>query len=238
MMVMPVARRRKPLPADQIADGGNGLVREQRAGIDLAVSNGRQRRARIDRRKPIEQFCGSLRLRQIGLAHEDGIRQRDLAERHIVLVQRAGAADSVDQGHHATQMDAEPHGAHVEQFMDDRSWIGQSRCFDQDAPERGNNPLSTLPQQVLDRLHQASVQRAADAAALEQDDLLTGSFHELMVEADLAELIDDNGRVLHRGRPQQMPHQRGLAAAEEAGDQRYIDRLGGRHIRHFAFRCP
>jgi len=47
-----------------------------------------------------------------------------------------------------------------------------------------------------------------------------------MVEADLAELVDDHGGFGERGVAHEAVEQRGLAGAEEAGEHRQGDGFG------------
>ena len=61
---------------------------------------------------------------------------------------------------------------------------------------------------------------------LQQDCLFVGAPQEMMVEADLTELIDEDGRIRHRRRREQPRKQGGLAAPKEARYDRY--RLLGR----------
>src|SRR4029077_8593709 len=65
---------------------------------------------------------------------------------------------------------------------------------------------------------------AAQAAVRELDDILLGAafdaaaLQHLAVDADAAELIDDDGEPLAPRRLEQMAEKRGFARAEEAGD--------------------
>ena len=52
---------------------------------------------------------------------------------------------------------------------------------------------------------------------------------KLVVEPDLAELVDDDGGARELRLAQQMAQQRGLAAAEEAGEHRDGDRVCAHH---------
>jgi hypothetical protein len=68
--------------------------------------------------------------------------------------------------------------------------------------------------------------RAAQAAVAEQDRLLAAGAHQLVVDADRAELVDDDGRAASLGRGEEAFEQGGLAGAEEAGEDR--DRYAAR----------
>src|SRR5262249_13565690 len=71
--------------------------------------------------------------------------------------------------------------------------------------------------ELFQRAHQVAAQRAAQATALEQHHVVVDGLHQQMVEADLAELIDDDGGVGKRGVGQQAIEERCLAGAQEAG---------------------
>jgi hypothetical protein len=70
------------------------------------------------------------------------------------------------------------------------------------------------------RRHQIAADRAAEAAAGEQHHILARRFHQQVIEADLAELIDDDGGLGIGGIAQKLAQQGGLAAAKEAGQDR------------------
>ena len=70
---------------------------------------------------------------------------------------------------------------------------------------------------------------AADAAIGQLDDVVLGAGvvaaaeQQLAVDAEFAELVDDDREPLPAGMRQQMAHQAGLAGAEKAGDDRRGD---------------
>ena len=75
----------------------------------------------------------------------------------------------------------------------------------------------------MNGLRQVSANLAAQAAGLELDEAVLARFDELVVETDLAELIDNDGRARKFGLAKQMTKNRGLAAAEETGENRNRD---------------
>src|SRR5262249_10504806 len=74
-------------------------------------------------------------------------------------------------------------------------------------------------QQVGERLDQIAAHLAAQAAGRERDDAVVALLDQLVIEADLAKLVDDDGRSREVRLAQQMTEQRGLAAAEKAGEE-------------------
>ena len=83
-----------------------------------------------------------------------------------------------------------------------------------------------IAQQAFERDDQIAAQRAAQAAALQQHHVVVDGLDQQMVEADLAELVDDDGGVGERRILQQAVEQRGLAGAEEAGQHGQGNWLG------------
>ena len=72
---------------------------------------------------------------------------------------------------------------------------------------------------------------AAQAAVAELHDLVGTGLDEQMVEPDRAELVDDDGGVLHVLAPENAPQERRLAAAEKAGEDRDRQRVAVRRHR-------
>ena len=70
------------------------------------------------------------------------------------------------------------------------------------------------------RVEQLSVDRAADAAVAQLHHVLAGGHHEVVVDADLAELIHQNGRLHALLVGEDVVEQRGLACTEEPGEDR------------------
>ena len=90
-------------------------------------------------------------------------------------------------------------------------------------------------QQGLDGGHEVVRHRAAQAAVGEFDDALLGTrfdaagAQDVAVDADVAELVDDEGETPTVGLLEQVPDHGGLAGSEEAGDDRHGNLLQGAH---------
>ena len=80
--------------------------------------------------------------------------------------------------------------------------------------------------QIGQRVDQVAAHRAAEAAVGELDDAVRRLLDQQMVDRDVAELVDDDGRVGERRILQQPVEQRRLAGAEEAGQHRDRYRMG------------
>ena len=102
--------------------------------------------------------------------------------------------------------------------MHDWRRIGEPAGLDHDARERSNGATIAPLQHVGERLDEVTTHFAAEAAGLQLDQAVRARFHEIVVEADLPELIDDHGRARELRLAKDMSQQRRLAAAEKAGE--------------------
>jgi hypothetical protein len=90
----------------------------------------------------------------------------------------------------------------------------------------GIAPRRARPSSAQGRF-EVPAERAAHAARRQQRGLAVDPLEQEVVEPDLAQLVHDHRAVAHPGLPQQVAQDGGLAAAEEAGDHRYRQALGG-----------
>ncbi len=149
----------------------------------------------------------------------EGSAARWAAERVRVVGEAAvGDGGGVDHGDDAVDGEPRAHFGPVERLQ---QRLGQREAggFDDDVVE----PVGAL-QQLLDRGQEIVRHRAADAAVGEFDDVVLAAgldaagFEDLAVDADVAELVDDEREAAAAGVFQQMADHRRLAGAEEAGD--------------------
>src|SRR5262249_36263366 len=87
--------------------------------------------------------------------------------------------------------------------------------------------------QAADDAAALAARGAADAVFVQTDHFLLGADDELVVDADLAELVDDDGVLLPVRLGQDAIEQRGLAGAEIAGEHR-----DGNFFGHHTPPCP
>ena len=100
-----------------------------------------------------------------------------------------------------------------EERLGDRAGVGQAGRLDQDVVE-----LVPPLHQVAEDADQVAADGAADAAVVHLEDLFLGADDEVLIDADLAELVLDDGDPLAVLGGQDVVEQRGLAGAEEAGE--------------------
>jgi len=78
--------------------------------------------------------------------------------------------------------------------------------------------VRALGDEIAQRVLQVGAGVAAQATVAEQRDIVGRGAHERIVDADAAELVDDDRGARALGGGEKAAHQRGLAGAEEAGD--------------------
>ena len=129
-----------------------------------------------------------------------------------------GQCRAVDHGDNAVDGDAVLHGRPLE-GLHERLRQSETRGLDQDMVD-----LRRARQDLVERRHEIVGYGAADAAIGELDDVFlragvdAAALEDFAVNADVAELVDDQRQPLALGVFEDMADQRRLAGAEEAGD--------------------
>ena len=138
-------------------------------------------------------------------------------------IERAGAVDRIDRGDNAIER-VSPHDGRVRhQGVKNRRGIGEAGRLDHHSGKARDPALGPVGKQLSQGFNQGAPRRAAEAAAVQQHNVLARPLDQQMVEADLAELVDDHRRRRHAGLLQHVVERSRLAAAEEAGQQGYRD---------------
>jgi hypothetical protein len=78
-----------------------------------------------------------------------------------------------------------------------RCRVCQTRRFDHDTSEWGDDTALIAIQQSSEGLHQILPHRAADTAMVQEDGLLIEALDQMVVEPYLAKLVDQYGGVMH-----------------------------------------
>ena len=110
-----------------------------------------------------------------------------------------------------------------EEGLRHRRRIGKTRGLDDDGVE-----LALALHQPVEDAHEIAAHGAADAAIVHLEHFLVGADDEVVVDADLAEFVDDDGVFLAVVFRQDAVEQRGLAGAEIAGQHGDGNFLGSR----------
>jgi hypothetical protein len=135
-------------------------------------------------------------------------------------IELTAAVHRIDRGDDRIEADKMAHQRIVEQQLHDGSGVGEAGGFHEHALEGGDFTAVAPRQQAAQGIGEIAAHGAAQAAAGHHRDLAAHRLIQQMIERDLAKFIDDDGAVGHAGMAQQLVDQSGLAAAEEAGDQR------------------
>src|SRR5262249_42715385 len=153
-----------------------------------------------------------------------------LLDRDRLALQRARAIHGIDRRHNAAQL--EPPGKiwFDHQRLENGSRISQPAGLDNNAGKRGNHTSIAAVHHGCDGIGKIAAQTAAEAPIRKLDEAVRARLDQLMVKANLAEFVDDDGGAREFRLPEQVTQQRRLAAAEKAREDNDTDHedSGGR----------
>ena len=132
----------------------------------------------------------------------------------------------VDDGDDGVELELRFHFLVGEESLRDGAWIGQAGGFDENEIE-----LVLAFEQFAEDADEIAANGAADAAVVHFEDFFLGLDHQILIDADLAEFIFDDGNAFAVLSGEDMVEQGGLAGAEEAGENGDGDALVGGHVR-------
>lgn len=141
------------------------------------------------------------------------------------LFDLAEEMDRVHYRHDGVELGPCPYLLVDEEGLRDGSRIGETRRLDDDAVE----PARPLHQAAEDT-DQVAANVAADAPVVHLEDLFLGVDHQIVVDARLAELVDDHGVALAVGLREDAVEEGRLSGTKVAGEDRDGDlrlRCGG-----------
>ncbi len=188
---------------------------KEQLGVDVAERGPEHGRRGVER--------GELSLERVERRGVGEIRLRE--DEHVGrcrLLHALRAAEpmlAVDGRHDAVELVVVRHERVGEERVHDRGRVGDPRRLDDDTPKGRDLACIRAVEQVAQLVGQIAAQRAAHAAAGEQHGALVDAAQEVMVEPDLAQLVDDHRGLRELGAAQQRSEQRRLAAAEEPRDE-------------------
>jgi len=157
----------------------------------------------LDRRCRIEAGEAQAERRQrrlvhdVGFAHRQPVGDRHLFHRFLVAVEGGRAVHRVDDGDDVGEPEVVADHRLGRQRGDDRRRVGQPRGLDHQAAEEGHLPPLAPAVEVADGIGEVAADGAAETAALEQDRGGVDPLQEMVVEPDLAELVDQHGGFPH-----------------------------------------
>ena len=160
----------------------------------------------------LENFFDRIVVRQRGVG-DPLLRQRVEIVRHAAVGQRR----AVDHDHDAVDGDAALDRRPMER-LHQRLRQREPRSFDDDVLD------AIARQNGVERRHELVGDRAAQAAVGQLDDVflraggVAAAFEDFAVDADIAELVDDDGKAAALRVGDHVADERRLAGAEKAGD--------------------
>ena len=160
---------------------------------------------------------------EVGLVEHDDVGERDLVLGLGRVLEPVAQPFGVGDRHHRVEPGVLLHVLVDEEGLRHRRRIGQPRGLDDDGVE-----LALALHQALEDAHEIAAHGAADAAVVHLEDFFVGADDQIVVDADLAEFVDDDGVFLAVVFRQDTVEQRGLAGAEIAGEHGYGNFLGRR----------
>jgi hypothetical protein len=168
---------------------------------------------------------------EVGLVEEDDVGKRDLLHRLITGVEVRPDVLCIHDRHDGVEPEVAAHLVVGEEGLGNRGRVREAGRLDQDTVEA----VLALEEPSEDP-DQVPAHRAADAAVVHLKELLVPLDHELVVHADLAELVLDHGQLAAMLLGEDPVEERGLAGAKKACEDGDGYRVGGHGVRSFATR--
>src|SRR5262245_36213468 len=201
-----------------------GLDREdalqiERAAVEDLVERDPALLGAVDARVAVDPPDLGLDLRQllgrheVGLVEQNHVGEGDLVLGLVAVGEPVEEELGVDHGHHRVELGLGAHLVVDEEGLRDRRRVGQPGGLD-DHPVQLVGPLH----QPADHAYQIAAHGAADAAVVHLEHLLVGADDEVVVDADLPELVDDHRVAFAVMLGEDAVEQRRLAGAEIAGE--------------------
>jgi hypothetical protein len=192
---------------------------EDAVEVDLAVAGAHDRRDRVDLADPPLDLGELVGVDQVDLVEHHPVGERELLDRLVldalglVVVEVLQEVLGVDHRDDRVEPQLARDLVVDEERLRHRCRVGEAGGLDHDLVE-----LVAALHQVAEDADQVAAHGAADAAVVHLEDLLLGVEHEGVVDADLAELVLDDGDPLAVLLGEDVVQQRRLAGAEEPGE--------------------
>ncbi len=170
-------------------------------------------RIRVDGADAAFDLGQLFRRHEIDLIEQDDIGEGDLIFRFRRIFQPLRQPFGVGDRDDRVEACRLLHVGIDEEGLRDGGRIGEACRLDDDRVE-----LSLALQQAFDDADEIAAHRAADAAIVHLENFFVGADDEIIVYADLAEFIDDDGELAAVRLGQNTVQQSGLARAQIAGE--------------------
>jgi hypothetical protein len=198
------------IAAEHLRDVDLGALGAVQAGIGVDGAD-----ARLD----LAQLGGR---HQVGLVDQDHVGEGDLVLDLGRVLEPLVEPLGVGDRDHGVELGLGADLLVHEEGLRHRRGVGEPGGLDDDGVE-----LAFSSDEAVDDAHQVAAHGAADAAVVHLEHFLVGVDDELVVDADLAEFVDDDGEFLAVRLGQNAVEQRGLAGAEITGEHGDGDFGGG-----------
>ena len=155
--------------------------------------------------------------REIGLGDHQSVGERGLPPRLGEAVETVGAIYRVDEGDDPRQMQRVVEHRIGAQCEEDRGRVGEPGGFDHDPAKPPDFAGIAALEEAAQGAREVLAHRAAQASPRQFQHTALDEIDEVMVDRDLAELVDDDSRIGEGGRDERTPQQRRFATAEKPG---------------------
>ena len=164
-----------------------------------------------------------LRRHEVGLVEDDDVREGDLVLRFGRILEPVGEPFGVGHRDDGVEPGRVRDVLVHEEGLRHRRRVGEAGRLDDDGVE-----LALALHQPVEDADEVAAHGAADAAVVHLEHFLVRADDEIVVDADLAELVDDDGVFLAVLLGEDAVQERGLAGAEIAGEDGDGDLVGHR----------
>ena len=163
--------------------------------------------------------CG--RAGEISLGDDQPVGEDHLLASFRRPFERCDARDGIDDRRNQFDMELAAQRAVGRESLQYRSRIGETTGLDDDTAEVRHGAALALRDESAQRDLKIGARRAAEAAVAEEHRGVGASPHQRVVDADGAELVDDDGCAAPFRGAEKPLKQRCLPGAEKAGEYRH-----------------
>lgn len=162
---------------------------------------------------------------QVGFGEDEAVGDGGLFDGLGLAVELVHGVDGVDDGDDAVEAVMGGGEGVAHEGLQDGGRVGEAGGLDDDAADLAGGDAGL---QVLQGADEVAADGAAEAAGVEEDGGVVEGFDEEVVEADLAELVDEDGGVGEVWLFEEVVEEGRFSGAEEAGEYDKGDQVSHR----------